>query len=205
MESQPTPQPTSPPTGPIWKRNWFRAAALVGAVVVVAVGWWLGSPLFLDKEVNEEFPLSANAEIPSDQTQASVEKVMTEAAEAPTVEMTEDMPEEGPVALASGVFAGADDFHEGSGTVTLYELGDGSRILRFEDFDVTNGPDLHVLAVANANPTDRDDLDGYVDLGKLKGNVGNQNYEVPADVVDIGSIVIYCQPFHVLFATATLT
>lgn len=200
MESQPTAQPAEP----IWKRNWFRAAAGVGAIVVLAVGWWLGSPLFLDKEVNEEFPLSASAEIPADQTQASVEKEMTDAAEAPTVEMTEDMPEEGPVALASGVFAGADDFHEGSGRVTLYELEDGSRILRFEDFDVTNGPDLHVLAVPNANPTDRDDLDGYVDLGKLKGNVGNQNYEIPVEVVDIGSVVIYCQPFHVLFATATL-
>ena len=48
---------------------------------------------------------------------------------------------------------------------------------------------------------------GYVDLGSLKGNIGNQNYEIPADVdiSDFGSVVIYCEPFHVLFASASLT
>ena len=55
-------------------------------------------------------------------------------------------------------------------------------------------------------PADRDELGDYIDLGSLKGNIGNQNYEIPAgtDLSQYQSIVIYCQPFHVVFATATL-
>ena len=56
-------------------------------------------------------------------------------------------------------------------------------------------------------PEGRDDVTGYLDLGVLKGNVGNQNYEIPADVdvTEFGSVVIYCEPFHVIFATAGLS
>lgn len=90
----------------------------------------------------------------------------------------------------------------------LYELADGSRVLRLEDFDVTNGPDLHALISPVPNPESRDDVTagGYIDLGSLKGNRGAQNYDIPADyeLPDTPfSIVIYCQPFHVLFASAT--
>jgi hypothetical protein len=140
---------------------------------------------------------------------------MEAAAETPAIMEDEPMPDQpsqtaeptGPVAFLSGSFVGADDLHQGSGTATVYELEDGSHVLRFEDFEVTNGPDLHVLLVPNDAPTDRDDLAGYVDLGSLKGNIGNQNYEIPPDidVSEFGSIVIYCEPFHVLFASASLT
>ena len=140
---------------------------------------------------------------------------MEEAAETPVVMEDEPMPADdegtpepsGPVAVLNGSFLGADDFHQGSGTATVYELENGSNVLRFEDFEVTNGPDLHVLLVPNDAPVDRDDLTGYVDLGELKGNIGNQNYEIPPDIdiSEFGSIVIYCEPFHVLFASASLT
>jgi hypothetical protein len=112
-----------------------------------------------------------------------------------------------PVALAQGQFRNADDFHQGSGTVALYQLPDGSFVLRFEDFNVTNGPDLHVLLANHANPTTRDELhEGYLDLGSLKGNIGSQNYEIPAgtDISQFNSVVIYCMPFHVLFSVAPL-
>jgi hypothetical protein len=108
----------------------------------------------------------------------------------------------------SGSFAGADRSHQGSGDVTIYELEDGSRVLRFENLDVTNGPDLHVIVSPVGDPQSRDDVSaaGYIDLGSLKGNLGDQNYEIPADfdLAQAGSIVIYCQPFHVIFATAAL-
>lgn len=193
------------PKNPFWKRRSFRWLIAFAAVPVLAVGWWLGSPLFLDNEVDEAFPLSASAEVPSGSSQDAVEKEMEEAADTDNP-MPEDeaMPDD-PVAVLSGTFAGADDFHRGSGTATVYELADGSRILRLEDFEVTNGPDLHVLAVPNSDPTSRDDIVDYVDLGKLKGNIGNQNYDIPADIGDFGSIVIYCEPFHVLFASASIT
>lgn len=194
------------------QRPVVRAMLVVGLVVVGAAAWWLGSPLFLDTEVDEAFPLSAGAIVPDDMTQDEVEAEMEDAAETPVVMEDEPMPEDpaeptGPVAVLSGSFEGADDFHQGSGTATIYELEDGSNVLRFEDFDVTNGPDLHVLLVPEDAPTGRDDLTGYVDLGSLKGNIGNQNYEIPPeiDISDFGSIVIYCEPFHVLFASATLS
>ena len=113
-----------------------------------------------------------------------------------------------PVALQTGSLRDADSFHKGSGNATIYELPDGSRFLRLEEIDVTNGPDLHVLLSAHPNPDSRNEVKdlGYVDLGKLKGNIGNQNYEIPAelDVAAYSSVVIYCQPFHVIFSVAPL-
>lgn len=187
------------------KRKIIIAGA-IAAIPVIAIAWWLGSPLFLDDEVDEAFPMSAGAIIPDDMTREEVEDVMEDAADAPAVEAEEPMMDEEPEALSTGEFAGADEFHMGAGTATIYRLEDGSHVLRFEDFEVTNGPDLHVLLVPDPNPTDRDDIEGYVDLGSLKGNIGSQNYEIPADldVSEFGSVMIYCKPFHVTFATASL-
>lgn len=177
------------------------------AIPVIAIGWWLAAPLFFDKEVNEEFPMSASAVIPDDMTAEEVEAEMEEAADQPDVEATEDMPDESaPMALSTGEFTDADDFHQGSGTATVYELEDGSHVLRLEDLEVTNGPDLHVLLVPHGDPQSGDDIEGYVDLGSLKGNLGDQNYDIPADidVSEFGSVMIYCKPFHVIFTTASL-
>ncbi|MXY75865.1 MAG: DM13 domain-containing protein [Acidimicrobiia bacterium] len=112
------------------------------------------------------------------------------------------------MALLSGNLMDADSFHKGSGQVVLYELEDGSRIIRLEDIEVTNGPQLHVLLTPVHGLAGRDHLReaGYVDLGPLKGNIGSQNYEVPADYVipEQVTLVIYCVPFHVVFTTAEL-
>ncbi len=107
--------------------------------------------------------------------------------------------------VGQGQFSGADDFHQGSGRATIFQQGD-QRVLRFEDFSVTNGPDLHVLLIENADATSSAELGDYIDLGSLKGNMGNQNYEIPADVdlEQYNAVMIYCQPFHVVFATAPL-
>lgn len=196
---------------PLWKRPAVRIGAVVLAIPALALAWWLGSPLFLDNEVDEAFPLSATAQVPDDMTQEDVEKEMEEAADADPVVAEEPMPEEveEPMLLASATFSGADDFHEGSGTASVYELPDGSQLLRFEDFEVTNGPALRVILVPTEGPVTTDTIDevGYTYVDELKGNSGNQNYEVPSEI-DLSSgeysIVIYCEPFHVVFATATL-
>ena len=109
------------------------------------------------------------------------------------------------VVVGEGQFVDADSFHLGEGSATIYQQGDQS-VLRFEDFSVTNGPDLHVLLATNGAPTNRSDLGEYIDLGPLKGNLGNQNYEIPADVdlSQYNSVVIYCMPFHVVFSVASL-
>lgn len=181
-------------------------------IPVLALAWWLGAPLFLSTEVSEAFPTSAGAIVPEDMTaeQAEAEQVEAETVEAagkPDAQATDDMPSQGsPVVRLSGQFEDFDNFHSGSGTATIYELDDGSHLLRLESFEVTNGPELHVLLVPNGSPAGRDAITGYVDLGKPKGNIGDQNYEIPDDVDPSGfsSVVIYCIPFHVIFSVASL-
>ena len=112
------------------------------------------------------------------------------------------------VKLKVGSFRDQDAFHKGSGEATIYQGPDGSYLLRLENLDVTNGPDLHVILSPIRNPQVQGEVKarGWVDLGKLKGNRGNQNYPIPADV-DVAiqySVVIYCKPFHVIFSVASL-
>ncbi len=181
---------------------------IVVAIPAIALGWWLLSPLLFDKTVIEEFPRAATAQIPEGSTAEEVEAAMVKA-EGENTSATDDMPATDPIKLSSGSFVGADSFHQGSGDVGVYALDDGSQVLRFENLDVTNGPDLHVILSPVGSAEGRDDVmaPGYVDLGSLKGNKGDQNYDVPAGT-DLSSgewtVVIYCQPFHVIFATATL-
>jgi hypothetical protein len=149
----------------------------------------------------------ALAAMPAEAVAQMEQQAQELAAVMPDAQVEDPMPEASePVVVAQGEFVGADSFHQGAGQAKIYSLPDGTHVLRFENFDVTNGPDLHVLLATGAQPATSDDLGEYIDLGKLKGNMGNQNYEIPADVDPsrFQSIVIYCQPFHVVFATATL-
>ncbi len=80
--------------------------------------------------------------------------------------------------------------------------------MRFEGIEVANGPNLHVLLSGHPNPASREAVMQYcIVLGKLKGNLGDQNYELPAgtDVTVFQSVVIYCQPFRAFFASASLS
>ena len=110
--------------------------------------------------------------------------------------------------VAKGSFKDADAFHRGSGTATIYRTPDGAEVLRLEDLDVTNGPALHVVLSTHPDPERSEQVkqEGYVDLGDLKGNRGNQNYPIPAgvDTSIHKSVVIYCYPFAVVFSVATL-
>jgi Electron transfer DM13 len=101
---------------------------------------------------------------------------------------------------ASGEFTSID--HETSGTATVLGDGTGQRFLRFEDLTTSNGPDVNVYLV---NGSGKDFAD-FVDLGNLKGNVGDQNYELPADV-DLGvydTVVLWCVRFSSPFGQAQL-
>ena len=176
------------------------------AIPVVALAWWLGSPLFLDTTVDETFP----GAVTPDNNDSGALGDGPATPDVPALGTSED--EEaaaGPIQLFTGAFVDADAAHRGSGSATIFELEDGAHVLRFEDFEVTNGPDLHVLLVPTDDPVDRDLLAdvGYEDLGKLKGNVGNQNYDLPEGFDPDGSwtVVIYCDPFHVVFSTARLS
>lgn len=218
-------------------RTLIIVAGVIGLIAVIGAGWYLGSPLFINETVDEAFPfevpdeaiIAAMPEAEKEELEqqfmaampdmAAIENLSPEELETVADEVmnaaavvmmdkpvADDMMADEWTAVAQGEFVGADSFHQGSGSAAIFQQGD-QRVLRFEEFSVTNGPDLHVILTKHPSPAGRSDIgDDYIDLGSLKGNMGNQNYEIPADV-DLSSypgVVIYCVPFHVVFATATL-
>ena len=214
-------------------RRAITLILLLLALPVVVVGYWLLAPLFITERVDEdfpplasnadtesaagEFPFAANATLPDGMSMEQAEEVMIDAA-AQDEPYDERVPDGMAMAddrmrmdasverVKTGNFRDADSFHRGSGTATIYRAN-GESVLRLEDFRVTNGPDLHVLLVPNADPQSNDDVTGNHDLGELKGNEGNQNYPLPPDIdaADYDSVVIYCQPFRVIFSVAPLS
>jgi len=112
-----------------------------------------------------------------------------------------------PQPLSSGSFHGV--AHKTTGTATIYKLADGKRLLRLMDFETSNGPDVQVYLVAAADASDNETVTkaGFLHLGALKGNKGNQNYDVPADA-DLNkyrAVTIWCRRFGVNFGTAPLS
>ena len=113
---------------------------------------------------------------------------------------------EGPVLLSISEWI--DLGHPGTGTVLVYRQPDGSHVIRFEDLDVSNGPDLLVILSASPLVDDRGAYSAteYFSLGDLKGNQGNQNYEVPAEVSldDYLTVAIWCRRFNYTFNAAEI-
>ena len=108
--------------------------------------------------------------------------------------------------LATGQFhSGA---HETNGTATVFQLADGKKTLRLTDFATSNGPDVHVYLVAAADAKDNEAVTkaGFIDVGSLKGNIGDQNYDLPAnaDLTKYRAVTIWCKRFSVNFGTAPL-
>ena len=193
------------------RRTLFIMIGVLGLIALGAVAWYLGSPLIINRTVEEAFPDELPEDIdieamPESEREEDATQVTVTATAMPDNEMEQDMPAGGePTVLHSGTFVDADSFHQGSGNATIFELPGGDRILRLEDFMVTNGPDLHVYLATGSKPSGRDDLGEHIDLGALKGNIGDQNYEIPVNLEldDYQSVVIYCVPFHVVFSTAS--
>lgn len=110
--------------------------------------------------------------------------------------------------LGRGEFSDIGQSYKGRGVATIYQSATGERILRLSEFEVTNGPDLKVWLVEAANPTNSADVTGgkWVALGRLKGNIGDQNYDIgpQVDLSNYGAVVIWCEQFSVLFSAAPL-
>ncbi len=177
----------------------------LGIIVAVAIGlpvaYYLLSPLWINVQVDESFPTAMPADVSAQATEA-----MSTAMAEPTKMMEEAMPEANMTLLAQGSFY--DIIHVGSGQALVYQLSDGSRILRLQGFEVDNGPDLYVYLVP-IDPVPASvgsEIPGSVSLGKLKGNIGDQNYEIPADLdlSQLKSVLIWCEPFRVPFIAAPL-
>lgn len=94
-----------------------------------------------------------------------------------------------------------DGFHKAEGVAKVIDLTDGRTFLRLENLKTTNGPDLYVYLSTGKDASE------IVDLGKLKGNIGNQNYEIPAetDLSKFNTVLIWCKAFSTLFGSAQLS
>ena len=228
----------------------FKLIKLLILIAILGVGWWLLSPLFIDKKVDEEldpkvasaldFVMSkagqglqkAGEKLADTKTTDLQKKVaelkasmdngsnldeqitdedtmnqfMEEMSQMEDTDMSEDMMDvANPKELATGAFVTV--AHEGTGNVRLIKLGDGSdTIVRLENLDVLNGPDLRVVLSKSSDVEKAGHLGEYIELGALKGNKGNQNYVVPSDVNvnDYHSVIIYCKAFRVVFNSANL-
>ena len=156
--------------------------ALIGlGIVVVAGGWYAFRPerLFVNTTVNESL--------------GAVTATAAASTDAPTT-------------LAAGMFHS--NAHETKGTATVLDLGGGRRVLRLTDFATSNGPDVRVYLVAAADVQDDATVKtaGFVELGPMKGNIGDQNYDIPStvDLASYRTVTIWCKRFSVNFGSAPL-
>jgi hypothetical protein len=156
-----------------------RRTWIAGLVVLGMIGWYLFRPelLFVKTTVNENFP-----------SEAAAQDVRTEAT------------------LLRGQFRSI--AHETIGTAAVYEVN-GRRVLRLTGFSTSNGPDVRVYLVAAPDAPDNETVEraGFVELGKLKGTQGDQNYDLPSgvDLTKYRAATIWCRRFSVNFGTAPLT
>lgn len=186
------------------------AAMALGLLPAVVVGVWALTPYLVDETVDEAFPVATAApdgDRQGDVAPADAAPPPAQPGDGSTAGPADgadppDAASAGPVALQSGAFRGLTG-HRGSGTATIYELVDGSRVMRLEDFDVSNGPGLEIHLVPGPAA---EKPGGGVKLADLKGNRGNQNYDVPADLDLSGewTVLIWCDPFTVEVAHAPL-
>lgn len=114
---------------------------------------------------------------------------------------------QGGTIVATGTFHGV--VHKCEGRATVYSTASG-QVLRLTRFKTSNGPDLHVILIAASDAQDDENFlekkIERVELGKLKGNEGDQNYDVPAgtDLSKFKAVSIFCERFNANFGTAPL-
>jgi hypothetical protein len=196
-----------------WARRRPRATLallILTLAIALPLGWYLASPLVLSASIDEPPPVFAapghRASVPPPSVEQTASQGIARSSASPVASAAStSAPIRTPASLVlSGSFHGSDDFHFGRGTARLLEVAPGSFVVRLENFAVRNGPDLYVYLSSSA----RGDTTDAIELGRLKADTGNQNYDVPAgalrDPAKGASVVIWCKQFSHLFATAPL-
>ncbi len=198
---------------------------IIIAAIAIPVGIYTVSPLFINTTVNEPLPatssltdlqkfqefMSMNNEeqrVQKGQQMTTEEKnaILRGAAQINGNTINQTMTEAttlggGVSSLAIGRFIGVNDgIHNAEGLAKVIRLDNVSTILRLENFKATNGPDLYVYLATDNSASD------FVNLGRLKGNIGNQNYDIPegTDLSRYDTVLIWCKAFSVLFGSAKL-
>lgn len=191
-------------------KNRLKQGVALGSAALAGVLLWWFQPwlLIVDSEIAEALPTVSSS--PASSPVANVTPSMAAPVKPSKTNLSEVT--EAPVAPKnplSGSFISHE--HQTTGKVRILELADGSRVLRLENFDTSNGPDLEVwlsdaaVIEGQAGWFLADDGD-YVSLGKLKGNKGDQNYVIPPelDLSRFSSVSIWCVRFSVSFGAAGL-
>ena len=193
--------------------RWAAGAVVgvIGLVAFAAISWWLASPLFDEGERVEEGLGFQVAGMPATATPAPNSAAATSTADDATATpaaatATPDAAQSSGTGdlIAMGDLEGSDSFHTASGQVFLVRSPEGDVVLRFQDFEVRNGPDLFIYLTPDADGDVH--VDGAINLSEIRATSGSVNYEVPAgvDVESFRSAVVYCKAFSVIFATAEL-
>ena len=193
--------------------------AIIGVIVaaiIVPITVYAISPYFTESSIDEALPenvvttqtsIKESKMMESEERMMEKKDVMMESEEMMMekkdvmMESEEMMMEEMILKMYEGQFIGVGDgIHDAQGIAKVLPLEDGSQILRLEEFRSTNGPDLYVYLATDKHASD------FVNLGELKANQGNQNYEIPDDVnlEEYNQVLIWCKAFSVLFGNAEL-
>jgi Electron transfer DM13 len=200
--------------------------AVVIAIIVIPLAIYTVSPLFVTTEVNEPLPVLASQEFQrfmnltedgriqaaDNMSEQEKDSIMIMAAKKNSTVNESFETEVGAAVVArqdtatfqnmfSGNFIGVNDgIHNAEGVAKVIALNDGTYVLRLENFKATNGPDLYVYLATDKSASD------IVNLGRLKGNIGNQNYPIPdgTDLTKYNTVLIWCKAFSVLFGSAQL-
>lgn len=191
----------------------------IGALVIL-VTVYLVSPLFISTEINEPLPLNINSSVAFEEFSKMNEDERVKTARNMTNEqknqmlvqyaesgnnsrLDEDMniniSAESNQSSGTATFVVVNDgIHNAEGIAKIIPLSNNDSILRLENLKVTNGPDLYVYLSTDKGGSD------FVNLGKLKANNGNQNYNIPSDtdLSKYNTVLIWCKAFSVLFGSA---
>jgi hypothetical protein len=214
-------------------RKGVKIGITTAIVIIIGVGtYYLASPLFISTEVNEPLPTSAvesevyqkfitmseeeKLDTAKQMSPEEREEIMTTASKINNSvnESMDQIPQQQQQqqtqntiitasTLRTGSFVGVGDgIHNAEGEAKVIPFqNENSNILRLENLRVTNGPDLYVYLATDKTASD------FVNVGKLKANNGNQNYDIPAgtDLTNYDTVLIWCRPFSVLFGSAELS
>lgn len=205
-------------------------------IIIGLSAFYLASPLFISTEIDEPLPEGAEvpAPPPSNQFQefmamseeerieagnqmdeqeknqimleftrlnTSIDESMVQINQSISEQQTSQIGNETSDLLLTGSFVGVGDgIHDAQGIAKVIPIEGGGDVLRLEDLVVTNGPDLYVYLSTDKSASD------FMNLGRLKANIGNQNYPIPVgtDLSKYDTVLIWCRAFSVLFGSADL-
>ena len=175
-------------------------------VIIIIIGGWFAwftiSPFFRNPEADEASPLAQQPEIKD--SMDSMTANQKQEFEKASMEAAKEVMEKDEPMMPQAALAAQADFavraHDVKGRALLINTGE-EYIIRFEDFETINGPDLHIYLSSELGNSD------FIDLGKIKATKGNVNYAVPAgtDIEKYNKVLVWCQPFGVLFSYADLS